>query len=566
MYVVWFRPDCKRVKRIFHILFAAFISALTLCVGAEAAPNQREIYLELQRQLAPLLRQQQWSEAIRIGEKYSKRLGKYPDYELLMNTLIREEDDILHVYPFPNTVNTAGDEYGPVLSGNGKTLMFCGRDRRDNLRDEDIFVSYLKDGQWTPARLVRELSTTDNDAPVSLSMDGTQLFMFRRGQLGVAAKTAKGWIGPQPLPEAMHISAWQADAMLTADGKALLFVAAAPTDDSPIPSPNIFVSLMDEQGNWGTPISLGATINTPYIDRSPFLHSDMRTLYFASEGHGSMGGLDIYRTTRLNPDSWTEWDEPINMGKLINTPGNDGWFKISTDGSIAYFSQSTPSRMQDLYWMPLPQHLRPEPVAILSGRITNAEGQSIAAQIRWEDIQSGESIGITYTDPISGEYFIALPLGKNYGYYIDETGYFPLSNHINLLDSVNAVTLQRDMVLTAMNEAEPIRLNNIFFASGEATLLPESEPELQRIRNLLLPADNLSSVEIAGHTDNVGSAEDNRELSERRAEAVRNWLVAHGCNPDKLVVRGYGETMPVADNSTDEGRAQNRRVELRFLQ
>ena len=460
---------------------------LSVFIGAGAAPkqSQRDVYVELQRQLVPALRWQQWDKALEIAGSYKKKLGTYPDYQSLMETLARPLDSAIVVYPFPNTINTMGDEYGPVLSSDGKTLLFCGRDRRDNLRGEDIYISQFIDNDWSRARLVRELCSTEDEAPLSLSFDGTELIFFRRGQLAIAHKSERGWLGPMQLPEIMRLSSWQADAMLSADGKALIFVSDAPTEREQFMSPNIYVSLLGENGKWGKPFELGPTINTPYIDRSPFLHPDMKTLYFASEGHGSLGGLDVYMTTRLNPDSWTEWSEPVNLGKQINTAGNDCWYKISTDGTMAYLSRSTANNMQDICWLPLPGYLRAEPMM---------------AEVAEESLMIEENI---------------------------------------------------------------VRLNNIFFPFGSAQLLSTSEPELERVLKALHGTGN--RYEIAGHTDNVGSAEANQLLSERRAAAVRDWLVEHGCAAERLTIRGYGESEPIADNSTAEGRTQNRRVELRCI-
>lgn len=454
-----------------------------------AKPTQRDIYLDLTRQLTPYIHYQQWDKATELALSYQKKLGSYADYQSLMKTLQQPEDSTVIVHAFPNTINTLGDEYGPVLSADGRLLLFCGKDRRDNLRGEDIYYSrLLGDGQWTRARLLMALSSDDNDAPLSLSADGKTMLLFRRGQICVSFLDGDRWSRPAPLPESLRLSTWQADAILTADGKSLLFVAATATENDPRISPNIYVSTYNDDGTWTTPIELGPTINTPYIDRAPFLHPDMKTLYFASEGHGSLGGLDIYRCTRLNPDSWTEWSEPVNLGKQINTPGQDSWFRLSADGRIAYLSRAFPQRGLDLCWILLPQELRPE-----------------------------------------------------------------------------AVVIAEDTVAT--EDVPPIRLNNIFFATAEAKLLPTSLPELQRVLELLLPMPftKTPAIEIAGHTDSEGSEADNQLLSERRAAAVRDWLVEHGCESAWFTIRGYGETMPVADNNTAEGRKLNRRVEIKFL-
>ncbi len=476
-------------------LLTILLIVSTLPLGA-AKPTPREWYMALTRDIAESLVAQQWEEATRIAQTYEKRLKDYPDYIALMATLSRDIDTTVVLYPFPKTINTPGDEYGPVLSADGKTLYFCGNHRRDNLRGEDIYVSHRVDGEWTEARVLKELCSSENDAPLSLSLDGQVLFMFRRGQLGYSTRSASGWTGPMPMPEVMRLSSWQADAMLSADGQALLFVAAAATADDPVMSPNIFVSLMQEDGTWGTPFSLGTTINTPYIDRSPYLHPDMKTLYFASEGHGSLGGLDIYMSTRLHPDSWTEWSVPVNLGKQINTPGNDCWYKVSTDGSTAYLSRPTMNNGLDLCRLPLPEYLRAEPMTTAAA---------------------------------------------------DEPNHREAADTDSLVPTVD----------------KPLRLRNVFFPFGSAHLLSTSEPELQYIVTILLARDSLPLLEVAGHTDAIGSAERNLELSELRAAAVRDWLIEHGYPDERLTARGYGETEPVADNSTTDGRAQNRRVELR---
>ena len=225
------------------------------------------------------------------------------------------------------TVNSVeGQEFVPVISADGKTLLFCGKHRNDSVGGEDIYISRHTAEGWSPAEPLRELCTKEgNEAPLSLSADGMKMILFKNGKLYMSVKGVEGWKEPELLSDAINISPWQADAMITSDGKALLFAAKKQTSHEWGLSVNIFVSLLNEKGEWSEPIDLGPKINTPLMDRSPVLHPDMKTLYFSSEGHHSSGDLDVFVSTRLREDSWTEWSEPVNLGKSINTEGRECW-------------------------------------------------------------------------------------------------------------------------------------------------------------------------------------------------------------------------------------------------
>ena len=355
--------------------------------------------------------------------------------------------------------------------------------------------------------------------------------------------------------------------MITSDGKAMLFAATKQISSELRPSTNIFVSLLNEKGEWGEPIDLGATINTPYMDRSPVLHPDMKTLYFCSEGHGSLGRLDVFMSQRLSDTSWVEWSEPVNLGKEINTIDYDCWYQITTDGKDAYFSRVSDGRGYDLYRTPMPASMRPTPVATIQGKVTDTKGNQVATVIRWEDLETHEQVGQSNTDPVDGSFFIVLPEGKNYGYYIDDDRYFPLSSNIDLREKDEPVTIENNIVVASIEQMVKqqiaMPMNNLFFNTGEAELLPASINELQRVIKIL--KKHPQRIEIGGHTDNVGSDAFNKNLSEQRAKAVRDYLVENGIPAKQLVIRGYGKSRPIADNNTEEGRQRNRRVEFKFI-
>lgn len=378
----------------------------------------------------------------------------------------------------PNTVNTAiGEEYGPTLTIDDNTLYFVGLNRGETNMSEDIFVSRRdkRTGEWSSAQIVPALSTPyRNEAPTSVSGDGKTMLLFAEGRMCFSQRGPYGWTEPRPLPSYMQLGNWQADAQISADGSALLFAANYPAEGEERASLNIFVSERDEQGRWGKPYSIGSVINTPGMERSPFLHPDMKTLYFSSDKEGTIGDLDVWVTRRLSDTCWTCWSEPENLGPQINTTGRDCWYKISTDGKTAYYAQKN-GRRHDIYSITLPEDKRPEPITVL-----------------------------------------------------------------------------------AANEA--VAINNLLFETGSDVIMPSSLPELKRIAMFI--ATYGYKVRLAGHTDNVGQPEANKTLSQARAEAVKRQLVEYGCAAESIKAFGYGDLKPVASNETEEGRAQNRRVEI----
>lgn len=515
------------------------------------------------------IKDKKWDKALEVLKQYEDVFAGSREYEQLVKTLEAPAEKDVKIISIGNLINNAkGEEYSPCITADDRTLYFCGQHREDNLGGEDIYVSE-KDakGRWGEARLLSGINTVSgNEAPVSISADGTTMLLFKSGLLYSSEKTIDGWSEPKKLSSNINICRWQADAMITSDGQAMLFAATRQSKsevENPGVTSNIFVSLLDKNGNWGKAIDLGPMINTPGTeDRSPFLHPDMKTLYFSSDRPSSLGGLDVFVSTRLGDDCWDCWSEPINMGKEINTINNDYFYKISTDGKTAYFSNN-----EDILMMNIPNRMRPDVVATVSGKLVDKDNKPVDAEIRWEDLQSGETVGRSKTDPTNGQFFIVLPLGKIYGYYVDNDSYFPISNSIDLRNEDSAVKVENDITMVSFDqmieEGLAVPINNLFFNTAKSDLLPYSIPELRRVAEII-KAKNLT-VEIAGHTDNVGDDDMNQTLSEQRAQAVKDFLVGEGCNPEKLKTIGYGSTRPVASNKTEEGRKLNRRVELRFV-
>ena len=525
-------------------------------------------YYKLQGLIKADVKAKRWSEALATVKKFQKAFAGDKRYADLVRVMEEQDDPKLLTTSVGSGVNTpTGNEFSPVISGDGNQLYFCGTNRPGNIGNEDIFYSTKSQNGWSNATPVSELNTEgSNEAPLSLTTDGNTMIVFKDGKLMTSQRTKDGWGSLKPLSKNINISEWMADAMITSDGKALLFAAMCKVPHEHQMSVNIFVSLLQDDGQWGKPFGLGPQINTPRIDRSPFMHPDMKTLYFCSEGHGSLGGTDVFVSTRLDERSWTKWSEPVNMGKIINTAGNDCWYKISTDGALAYFSKRE-NKQNDIVQLTIPEKYRPQPIATITGKITDTQGAPVTTMIRWEDLGTQRLVGHTQTRPEDGSYFIVLPEGKNYGYYVYNDKLFPSSASIDLRDTKQFVNVENNITVTTIEEMveqqKPIALNNLFFDTGKWVLLPASIAELNRVATIIRQQGK--KVEISGHTDNVGDDESNRILSENRANAVRDYLVSVGIKSELLVPRGYGETRPVATNNTPSGRQKNRRVELKFI-
>ncbi len=524
-----------------------------------------------------------YEQAIDTLLKYEVYFSQKPEavnkFKKLLQTPIKnfEKPKLL-----PGLVNTSGWEYSASVTADDKQIVFCGRSRDDNLAKglEDIFYARKNSqGTWEKATPIDELNTkTLNEAPLFISADGTQMLIFSEGNIFISNKTAQGWGQKRIFPKINKHEAWEADAMLTADGNAVFFISDREYGQNPhvrfgkkyhggmAGNTDIYVSVK-KNDQWSEPINIGKTINTPYAERSPFLHPDMKTLYFSSDGHVGLGAKDVFMSKRLNDTSWTQWSEPVNLGKSINTQGDEWGYKISGDGIKAYFSRFEDNTF-NIYETTLPKEFRPETTTRISGILTNTENEILEGQIVWEDLTSGKKIGHSNSDPENGQYIINLPNGKNYGFYVETPGYYPVSGNIDLTKVKIMQDKEKNFILTSINKIiqgeKAIPLENIFFEYDSYTLKKESQPELKRLVIFLQKHKDIK-IEIGGHTDNQGSEQYNIELSQKRATTIADYITNAGFPKKSITVKGYGANRPKADNNTEEGRAKNRRVEFKVL-
>lgn len=349
---------------------------------------------------------------------------------------------------------------------------------------------------------------------------------------------------------------------MTVDGKALLLSVQRRDSRG---ERDIYVAFRVGPDDWGEPVNLGPTINTRGDDDSPTMAADGTTLYFASDGRRGFGGHDIWMSRRLD-DSWRKWSKPVNLGRTVNSSEDESFFIIPASGDYAYLSSDrlSPGDM-DIVRIGVPEVARPRAVVLVSGRVLEqGTDRPLEARVIYETLNDGKEVGIARSDPSSGTFKIALPSGAVYGFRAEAPDYIAVSDNLDLTGLSSYQETSRNLYLVKIEAGSTIRMNNLFFDFGRATLRRESFPELDRIARLLTTNGSMR-IQIVGHTDDVGTDADNQHLSEDRARAVEHYLLNSGVTRDRIEAVGRGESEPLTENSTDAGRQRNRRVEFTIL-
>ena len=461
---------------------------------------------------------------------------------------------------FVKGFNTAGSEYVPVLSSDGKIMYFVGSGREDNYAGEDIFYTERQaDGSWGTPKLDAFFSGPINEAVVSMSADGNNLVLFIGGKPHLSTRTDNGWT--EPLPILMQkVFAWIGMASITRNGEALIFEAKE-YEHSDI---DIYMALRKKNGDWDVPFELGSPVNTTENERTPFLHSDFKTLYFSSNGHGGQGSFDVFKTTRLD-ETWKIWSAPENLGTGVNTPKDEYGFCIPPAGNVAYLAtRTTGFEDQDIMRIPLDSAARPEAQVVITGTLIDGSGKTVRGEITVEDAASKKVVQTVVTRP-DGKYAFSVPKTAKINYYA--TGDSLVSTKKTFVDAStykSDVAEEKVEIITvkeAAQEGKALELRDLLFDFAKSALRPDAETELQRIYSGIKGFNWV--IEIGGHTDNVGTEQSNLQLSTRRAQTVRDFLVAQGYPAEKITFKGYGPSAPIGENETEAGRARNRRVEIK---
>ena len=473
-------------------------------------------------------------------------------------------------------INTKDDEYWPSITADGQTMMFTRQINLNNNPDfpgiaqEDFYVSYFSADAWQKAfNAGAPLNTNQNEGAQTLSSNGNYMFFTacnRPGGIGncdiyFSALNNGRWSEPSDLGYPVNTKHWESTPSISADGKTLFFSSSRPGGFG---GKDLWLSRLNEKNQWTEPVNLGKNINTDGDEMSPFIHFDGKTLYFASNGRIGIGGFDLY-ITRMKTDS--SWTTPQNLGYPINTYNDEMGLIIESGGQNAYFSSiRDKSKGKDIFYFNLYESVRPDPVSYMKGKVYDKEtGKLLKAEYELINLSTGKVIIKSVTDE-TGNFLVCLPSGYNYGINVSKPAYLFYSENF-MFEGMHTVSEPyiKKIVLSPTKVGEKMQLSNVFYEVDSWQLKKESMSELNNLVTLLSENKNLV-MEIGGYTDSTGSAQYNLSLSEKRALSVVNYLIKQGISSDRLKYKGYGNTSPLGDNVTIEGRRLNRRTEAKIIE
>lgn len=499
-----------------------------------------------------------------------------------------------------DSVNSTGGELLPVISADGKTLIFCINGHPENVGGygEDIWASqWNAKGYWQKAKnLGKPLNNDANNSVFGFSPDGNSIFVMgeynddgthKTGGVSVSTATANGWSVPQRLEiEEYYNDSHFANYCLSPAQNVIIM--AVQRKES-VGLSDLWVSFRESEFKWTKPLNMGAVLNSTQHEASPFLAADNKTLYFASNGHPGYGSFDLFVSKRLD-DTWTNWSVPQNLGSEINTNKLEAFYTIPASGEYAYLvSEDNSIGETDIFRIKLPESAKPDPVILVYGKVSYTDGTPIDADIIYKEEGSSQE-GIAKSNSTTGEYKIVLLSGKKYQITftgativektekIDATGYTKYTeiekNYIltkkkvsTVADNSSEVTSNANTV-TETNSSGGIdnyKPSAVYFDYKLAELSTKAKAELDKLSSFLLK-NAATKVSLLGHTDSKGENDANMLLSNSRIDAVKAYLEGKGIAANRILVHGFGEDKPAKSNDTDKGRALNRRVEINLAQ
>lgn len=501
-----------------------------------------------------------------------------------------------------SSLNSEFDDFAPSITTDGSEIVLTSNRPNGHTANEigefdmDIYSSALNDGKWSaPKQISGALNSMSDDVSNNLSYDGTKILIHREvnGQFDIYESKLSGLNWIDPALAHFQISSGKSNEKYAAysnDGWSLYF---SRDNDSKSNGFDVMFSAMQsrQQKDYGAAVAIGnGLVNSKFNDGPIYMHIDGETMYIASEGNETIGGYDIFISKKVQ-GSWTK---PVNMGYPINTPYDDFFFASTANGKFAYIASNRAGGKggYDIYkvtfWgpekkplvdmedyllasiaMPMKDAQVEATVDVNKKSFTVFKGSTIdamskkpvEASIEITDNVTGKIIETFTTNSATGKFIITLASGKNYGIAVKADKYLFHSENFDIPNGAADNLVNKVIELKNIAVGSKVALRNIFFDLGKSVLRPESNAELDRLVKLMKDVPSLK-IEISGHTDNTGSATINESLSQSRADAVVQYLTSKGVTANRLTSKGYGSSKPVATNTTDDGRQQNRRTEF----
>ncbi|MBN2160821.1 MAG: OmpA family protein [Spirochaetes bacterium] len=464
-------------------------------------------------------------------------------------------------------------EYSPTISADGRTMIYQADIEKP--KKYKIYAKQKVFNKWSNPIPLDNINSKYADGGCFITYDQNYLIFTsdRKGGLGncdlwISQRKGDKWSDPVNMGVPINSPEYEGFASLSPDGNTLYFVRECPEKKNCSEKLGIFYSRRVND-RWTEPKKLPSPINTEYCEFGPVILADNLTLIFSSTRPGGYGGYDLYKTERTERGGWSR---PVNLGNFINTKGEDSLIAIPASGDIMYYTKSVGDEdskkegVRRIYMVPIPENLQQTKVVVVKGTVYDKRNthKKLFAEITITDINNDDRPITIHSNKDDGKYIVILNKGKTCDFSVKSHGYLFHSKKIDLTDLQKYREINEDIFLEPIMVGANIILFNMYFEFRSYKLMKESKYELNRIIKLLKENPTMR-VEISGHTDNIGSDQANKKLSMQRAQSVVNYLVKNGIKDNRLVPKGYGKNKPVATNKTEEGRQENRRVEIEVL-
>jgi len=520
---------------------------------------------------------EQYDDAITAYKKYFALGAKKPEQALLAGfgyeraKFAKEATENpldTKVYRLSSRINTSNDEYINYISEDGSSMIFTRKDQEKtgfagNSFREYFIESKKEDDRWQQAHKINIPYIEGNTGGMTLSFDGKQMYFTAcnwpdsKGGCDIytSSLVSGKWGKPQPLRGNVNSTSWDSQASISADGENLYFSSKRAGG---MGGSDIWKSIKLDNGRWSRPINMGDSINSPGDEMSPYIHPDGKTLYYSSNGSIGMGGFDIFISRK---DISGIWSKGTNIGYPVNTKYDEINIFPALRGDKAWLSSNREdSSLFDIFTFDMPGEISPEEIIILKGKVIDSESKKpLSAKIEITGLDNGKIFSTSRSDAADGNFISVLFPLRQYAFNISSEGYLFYSGNFIFEEKSESRKDEKVFPLKRIKSGISANLNNVYFDTDKWELKKESFSELDKLYKLLINTPDIQII-IQGHTDNSGTGEHNLELSQKRAKSVMDYLISHGISAKRLSSEGLGSGSPIADNSTEQGRALNRRT------